>query len=100
MLICATKSHAINFLCQDKQKNIFVSPVCGGCFTLSTHVVLIQVVTTQVVRGQFSFHHRDNFLSISRTGFCPNGGRISVSRLEGFLSLVWKDFCPSGGSFT
>ena len=70
-----------------KQKNIFVSPVCGGRLTLSTHVALIQVATNQVVRGQFSFHHRDNFLSISRTVFCPNGGRISVCHLESFLSV-------------
>ena len=72
-----------------KQKNILVSPVCGRRFTLSTHVALIQVATNQVVRGQFSFHHRDNFLSISRTVFCPNGGRISVCHLESFLS-VWR----------
>ena len=72
-----------------KQENILVSPVCGGSFTLSTYVVLIQVATNQVVRGQFSFHHRDNFLSISRTVFCPNGGRISVCHLESFLS-VWR----------
>ena len=33
------------------QENILIPPVCGGRFTLSTQVVLIQVVTTQVVRG-------------------------------------------------
>lgn len=60
-----------------KQENILVSPVCGGGFTLSTYVVLIQVATNQVVRGQFS-----------------------VPMEEGFLSATWKVFCPSGGSFT
>jgi len=72
-----------------RQKNILIPPVCSGRVTLSTHVVLIQVVTTQVVRGQFSFCHRDNFLSISRTVFRPNGGRLSVCHLESFLS-VWR----------
>ena len=71
------------------QENILIPPVCGGRFTLSTQVVLIQVATTQVVRGQFSFHHRDNFLSISRIVFCPNRGRLSVCHLESFLS-VWR----------
>lgn len=59
------------------QENILIPPVCGGRFALSTHVVLIQVAATQVVRGQFSFSMKD-----------------------GFLSVVWKNFCPSGGSFT
>ena len=59
------------------QENILIPPVCGGRGPLSTQVVLIQVATTQVVRGQFSF-----------------------SMEEGFLSVTWNVFCPSGGSFT
>lgn len=74
------------------QENILIPPVCGGRFTLSTQVVLIQVVTTRLLG--------DSFLSIIGTIFCPSVGQFSVPIEEGFLSVTWKVFCPSGGIFT
>ena len=62
-------------------------PYAAGA-SLSTHVVLIQVVTTQVVRGQFSSIIGTIFFP-SVGQFRPNGGWISVCRLESFLS-VWR----------
>ena len=59
---------------------------------LSLYVVLIQVATNQVVRGQFSFHQSDSFLSQWRKDFCLPLGKFSV-RLAAALhryDLAWK----------